>query len=118
MELETEMRACRDHDWLYARPAGDLDLACAAELRQRLDDALRRSGCRFLWLDLQRVGFIDSSGLGVLLGRYRNLRPLGGAVRLSGASPTVYKLLAASGLSRLMEIELLQPSRLQPGRES
>lgn len=87
---------------LVARVSGDLDLAVADDLRTALDCAMGDSGTRYLVLDLSGVGFIDSSGLGVILGRYRRLLQEGGKVVLVGLAPTVKRVLELSGLLRIM----------------
>ena len=83
----------------------ELDMAVAEHLRVTINEAMAARGCRNLWLDFSQVTFIDSSGLGVLLGRYRALQPLGGKNMITCPKEQVYRLLVASGLHRIMEIE-------------
>ena len=87
---------------LVARPVGELDLAVADRFRAELEHYLAVGGVRTLVLNLSRVSFIDSSGLGVILGRYRYLRSLGGQVAIVRPSPPVNRLLELAGLHRLM----------------
>ncbi len=49
---------------------GELDLDSADEFRRRAEDALERHGSRRLIVNMRKVSFIDSSGLGAILGRY------------------------------------------------
>jgi stage II sporulation protein AA (anti-sigma F factor antagonist) len=60
---------------------------------------------RNLTFDFSEVRFIDSSGLGVVLGRYKRVLTRGGKVRIVGANPQVYRILCLSGFGKLMEIE-------------
>ena len=62
---------------LHAALSGELDHHSAAAVRQALDAAME-DGVRELVLDLSGVSFMDSSGIGVILGRYRILRARGG----------------------------------------
>jgi stage II sporulation protein AA (anti-sigma F factor antagonist) len=62
---------------LVVRLAGELDLVAAAELRRVADDLLDRRKVRNLFVNLERVTFLDSSFLGALLGRYRRIHMIG-----------------------------------------
>lgn len=88
---------------------GELDLKVAGLLRRQLEDSLDRSQVRHLILDLSRVMFIDSSGLGLILGRYKRINAAGGKVALVGAQPQVRRILELSGLLRIMR-EYTSPS--------
>jgi stage II sporulation protein AA (anti-sigma F factor antagonist) len=95
------MRVQRRGAELVVRLAGDLDLTSADEIRTVLDQYID-AGCRHLVLHMQEVTFIDSSGLGVLLGRLRRLEPLGGHMTVVRPSPHIRRLLEFSGLKGLL----------------
>lgn len=65
---------------LWVKISGELDLNTADAMRLKLGSALDKSGARHMVCDFTHVTFIDSSGLGVLLGRYRQLAAVGGAL--------------------------------------
>ena len=65
-------------DLLYAYLAGEIDHDAAQSLRMQLDDALVSRSPRTLIIDLGGVGFMDSSGVGLILGRGRHIGALGG----------------------------------------
>ena len=67
---------------LYAYLAGEIDHDTAQSLRMQLDDALVSRSPRTLIIDLGGVGFMDSSGIGIVLGRYRLMQELGGELQL------------------------------------
>ena len=98
MILQVEDKGCS----LVARLTGEIDLQVADALRTALDRAMGERGTRHLVLNLSRVSLIDSSGLGVILGRYRRLLHSGGRVGLVGLAPTVRRVLELSGLLRIM----------------
>ncbi len=77
---------------------GDLDLATAPLLRERLGRAIC-SGAPVV-IDLAEVGFIDSSGLGVLVQADRQLRAFGGQLVLSGGSRAVRRVFELAGVDR------------------
>ncbi len=87
---------------LVVRPAGEIDLGMSEKLRAAIDDALDQQQTRHLVVNLKDVSYIDSSGLGVLLGRYKRLTADGGKVSLVSAAPQVRKILELSGLLRIM----------------
>lgn len=87
---------------LVARPAGELDLQVADLFRNQLERHLNTRGVKNLVLNLSRVSFIDSSGLGVILGRYRRLKAAGGEVAIVNPSPAVNRLLELAGLHKLV----------------
>lgn len=94
--------------------SGDLDMTVANSLREALDRLIDRYPVRDLVLDLSDVGFIDSSGLGVLLGRYRRLKPRDRTLLLVGVKPPVKAVLAVAGLGQIIPISDA-PERLRDG---
>ena len=64
-------------DVLYAYLAGEIDHDAAQSLRIQLDDALVSRAPQTMILDFGGVGFMDSSGVGLILGRQRSARTLG-----------------------------------------
>ena len=83
---------------------GELDLATAAEVKERVDAALaENSKIHHLIWDLENVDFIDSSGLGVLLGRYKQIQARAGKVVALKAVDPVRRLLIMAGMERIMQ---------------
>ncbi|MDD4571799.1 MAG: anti-sigma factor antagonist [Clostridia bacterium] len=89
---------------LYVQTEGEIDMSMCDEWRDAIDNELGRSGLRNIVFDVTSVSFIDSSGLGVILGRYRKLLARGGKVAVKGANEQVYKILLLSGLAKIMEV--------------
>ncbi|MFZ5633216.1 MAG: STAS domain-containing protein [Bacillota bacterium] len=88
---------------LLARLAGEIDLAGADGLRNSLERELDNNAeVRHIVVNLSDVKYIDSSGLGVLLGRYRRVSRDGGKMFIVGATKHVRKILEMSGLLRIM----------------
>lgn len=87
---------------LYAALEGELDHHASARARQELDKLLQDGSIRNMVLDMSRVNFMDSSGIGVLLGRYRTLQKRGGRMSLSSAKPAVDRILEMSGIYRVL----------------
>jgi anti-sigma B factor antagonist len=91
-----------DENSSFTTVAGSLDLDGAAELKRVLTD-FREGGANRFVLDLSRVRFIDSTGLGVLIGLNRQLRGRGALV-ITAPSPAVTRLLQVTGVARLSEL--------------
>ena len=92
-------------DVLYAYLAGEIDHDAAQSLRMQLDDALVSRSPRTLIVDLGGVGFMDSSGIGLILGRVRTAALWGGRVTVRGLSPQLKKMAELSGISALAVLE-------------
>lgn len=94
-----------DEETLLVSVEGDLDLVMAKEFRETVDDfLLSHDWIKHLMVDLTKVSFIDSSGLGVILGRYKLLKNRKGQMALCGVSDNVYRVLELSGIKKLMPI--------------
>jgi anti-sigma B factor antagonist len=95
--------------------AGEVDLATAGRLRRRLRQLLA-FGTRRLVLDLTRVTFIDSAGLGVLVGAYRDLGARPGCLRLVATYQAVVAPLRLSGLTELLPVHATVAEAVQAAR--
>jgi anti-sigma B factor antagonist len=82
------------------RIAGEVDLACAHQLRAAL-----RSLNGDAVLDCSELSFIDSTGMSVLLGAHRRFEAEGHRLRLVGVSQAVHRTLRVAGLDRVFIIE-------------
>ncbi|MDR1206498.1 MAG: anti-sigma factor antagonist [Peptococcaceae bacterium] len=89
---------------LLVRTDGDFDLVGAEEFRAEADRALDVFPARHMILDLTRLTFMDSSGLGVILGRLRKIQARRGTMALAGANPSVLRVLELSGIMPLIDI--------------
>ena len=56
-------------------------------------------------LDLGGLSFMDSSGIGLVMGRYKIMKPLGGELHVSNTSPHIYKVMKLAGLDRLAKMD-------------
>lgn len=101
---------------LIARLAGDFDEHGAEVFRHAIERAVRRRAYDHLVVNLQQVGFIDSSGLGALLGRYRRAREDGARVSVAGAPPPVRAVLQMAGLPQRIPLYPDEPAALGAAR--
>ena len=86
---------------LIAHLSGDIDHHSAAALREQIDSSAERIAPALLRLDFANVGFMDSSGIGLIMGRYRLMCALGGRLTVGGLSPALERMVHLAGLERL-----------------
>ena len=92
------------HHTLIVKIYGELDHHAAISIRESVDRELARTGARNVAFDLSRVTFMDSSGIGVIMGRYKIAKTLGGRVIIYGASEEVGRIINMSGIGDIAVI--------------
>jgi anti-sigma B factor antagonist len=118
-ELSVTVR--RERDVVIAEVTGDIDMPTVRGLRERLFGLA--DGGQPLIVDLNRVTFIDSAGLGVLIGAARRAQVHGGSLQAVCSRPQTRKLLWLTGVDRRIPLSatvdgaltLMRPSRDVPG---
>ena len=89
---------------LTLRLMGELDHAAAQTVMPGIEDAVEEYLPRRCVLDLTGVSFMDSSGIGLIMGRYRAMGMRGDCIRATGVSAYIEKLLHLSGVYKFVEI--------------
>lgn len=89
---------------LVVKISGEFDMFIAEKLRREIDSRLEGKQISNLIINLERVTFIDSSGLGVIIGRYKKISSQKGRMYIVGASPSIEKILVFSGINKLIPI--------------
>ena len=74
-------------------------------MRETIDEAVTRAQVRELDLDFKDVTFMDSSGIGLVMGRYKLMQELGGSVHLVNIASHLKKVMVLAGLDRLAVME-------------
>lgn len=90
---------------LVVKLDGELDQSCASSVRERIDNEIASGGISNLIMDFENVGFMDSSGIGVLVGRYKLIKAMDGKMLVIRTKPQVDKVLELSGIKSLIEFE-------------
>ena len=88
---------------------GDIDHHSARRIRSRIDTKVYIQRPDEVVLDLSKVCFMDSSGLGLILGRYAKAMELGIAFKVANPTPEIRRILDLAGTERLMKIECAYP---------
>jgi len=83
--------------------AGDLDEKNAKETREYLDKNIQTYSFQTLILDMKQVDFMDSTGIGVLLGRYKKIQAMGGEICVKNINAQIDKVFRVSGLYQIIK---------------
>lgn len=90
---------------LTAKLSGEIDQHSAREMREAIDDVSQKVKPYCLRLDFSGVSFMDSSGIGLILGRVRLYTYWKGHVVICGLTPGISKMVELSGISSVANIE-------------
>lgn len=88
-------------DTLTVLLAGEIDHHSAAGMRAQIDEAIERYRPSVLVLDFGGVTFMDSSGIGLVMGRYKLMNTFGGSVDVVSIPKPLQKVMRLAGLDRL-----------------
>jgi len=90
---------------LAVRINGEIDHHTAASIRSDIDREIFFYRADKVVLDLSGVSFMDSSGLGIILGRYAKIKELGGTLAILDPTPEILKILKLAGADKLVAIK-------------
>lgn len=96
------LKIYNDGNRISAAFSGDIDHHAAREYRVILDDVIARSRPELLVFDMDEVGFMDSSGIGLILGRLKSVKAVGGELLIKNARREIAEVIKISGLSALL----------------
>lgn len=88
---------------LVVKVSGEIDHHTAPELKDEIDREINLRNIVNLVLDFDGVTFMDSSGIGVLIGRYKQIQSRGGKTMIIRVKPQVDKILEISGLKKILD---------------
>lgn len=83
---------------------GEIDHHTSEDARDRIDNHIDASSAKNIIFDFSGVSFMDSAGIGVLIGRYKKVNPLGGNMAIVNARSNVKRILEISGISKIAGI--------------
>lgn len=97
--MKTEIK--KEGSTVTAVLSGDIDHNSAKGIREEIDRYIELCRPELIILDFSRVSFMDSSGIGLIMGRYRLIRELGGNVKVRHNGGAIGRMLSMASLSRL-----------------
>jgi stage II sporulation protein AA (anti-sigma F factor antagonist) len=86
------------------RLSGELDHHTALYTRQKIESEIIKPTTKNIVFDLSNLDFMDSSGIGVIIGRYKNIQKINGKVAIACSNPQIIRLLEVSGISGIIPI--------------
>ena len=82
----------------------EIDHHTTEKMRRILDDEIERYIPKKLIFDFNSVSFMDSAGIGMILGRYKMVRLLGGTMEMINVNPNIKKIFEMSGIPKIIQI--------------
>jgi stage II sporulation protein AA (anti-sigma F factor antagonist) len=83
--------------------AGELDHHSAESVRIKIDNKIEELGVKNILLDFSGVNFMDSSGIGVVIGRFRKVSEIGGRAAIVNLKPQIKKVFELGGLFKIIK---------------
>ncbi len=93
----------RQNEYVTAYLFGELDHHSSQQAKEELDEVIKTHRDANLILDLRNLSFMDSSGLGVVLGRYKRLKVYGNSMYIRNANRQIEKVFDVSGIYKLIK---------------
>lgn len=90
---------------------GELDHHSAGVVRDKIDSSISCMKPNHLILDFKNVSFMDSSGIGLVMGRYRLMQNHRGSVEIRNVTPQTKKIMELAGLGRIAVINEIKSSK-------
>ena len=95
----------REDKQLVVEITEEIDHHVAEKIRRKVDNEITRYMPRKTIFDLSRVSFMDSAGIGMLIGRYKMMKLIGGSLEIVNISETVKRILEMSGINKIIPIK-------------
>lgn len=99
-----ELTVWNEKDRLHILLCGEIDHHAVKDAREEVDRMLLKTHPRSLVMDLSQIDFIDSSGLGFILGRLRKIKDIGGELFVLNPARRVEEMLKMAGADKLVKI--------------
>jgi stage II sporulation protein AA (anti-sigma F factor antagonist) len=107
-EEEMESNYYNDEKLLVLRLTEEIDEYTAQKIRRKADYEIERYMPRKVIFDFNSVTFMDSAGIGLIIGRYRIANMLGGTVEIANVTDSIKRVLELSGLLKIIKITELE----------
>ena len=92
-------------DNITAYLSGEIDHHSAKKIRDDIDNAVETNRPAALILDFGEVGFMDSSGIGLVMGRFKTMQGVGGKLIIQNPSNHIKKVMRLAGLDKIANIQ-------------
>ncbi len=102
---EIDVKITFNNSTMFAVLTGEIDHHTAFKIRSLLDINIEANHPKLLVLDFTDISFMDSSGIGLVMGRYKQMKYIGGDLKIINPSPQIKKVMTLAGFDRLAVIE-------------
>ncbi|HHV45436.1 MAG TPA: anti-sigma factor antagonist [Tissierellia bacterium] len=92
------------NDYMIVKLRGELDHHTSEYARKKIDQRYYSNNSANIVLDLRELNFMDSAGIGLIMGRYKNCIDRNGKVSIVSTSPYINRMLKMSGIQKLVDI--------------
>lgn len=91
----------------------DIDECCVQKIRRRMDNEIQRYMPKEVIFDFSNVSFMDSAGIGLIIGRYKLINMIGGELKIANINLQIQKIFEMSGLLKLIPVEQKNKKEVQ-----
>lgn len=98
-----EISTIKKNKTLIVKIQGEIDHHTCEILKNKVDNTLHNMNGKNIIIDMNQVTFMDSSGIGVIIGRYKLVKGIGGNICIISNSPVVNKMLEFSAISKIIK---------------
>ena len=91
----------------------EIDEYVVQNMRRRIDNEIQRYMPKEVIFDFSNVSFMDSAGIGLIIGRYKLINMIGGELKIANVNTQIQKIFEMSGLLRLIPVEQKNKKEVQ-----
>ena len=99
-----EVKLLGEKRTLLVRLGGELDHHTCAKVKEEADRMIRSTNAVNIIFDFSDLSFMDSSGIGMIMGRYKKIRTLGGKVAAFGVNAQILRIMEMSGIDKIIKL--------------
>lgn len=104
MSLNIETIKTPDNDYIEVKLIGEVDIFTSPEFKNKLISLIESDNINIL-IDGEKLEYIDSTGLGVLMGIYKKVQESNLKIKIKNLKPNIYKLFDITGLNKVFDIQ-------------
>ena len=105
-----QLRLISEKHALLVSLEGELDHHTANSVREKIDTEIKRSNAKNIIFDFRKLNFMDSSGIGVIIGRYKVSKILGGETIIFSPTNAVRRIIEMSGIHKIIKLATITNS--------
>lgn len=98
----------KDEKVLCVEITEEIDHHAADKIRRKVDNEITRYMPRKTIFDFSRVTFMDSAGIGMIIGRYKMMKLIGGSLEIENVNESSKKILEMSGILKIVPVSELK----------